>query len=146
MFKMTLHRHSYRNVQCLCKEKPNQEGSIMQLDTKKLMTIYTAATAFQVERSTLYKRIHSGTLVGYEVNNKMYVNAEDLMNWKENLNKSRRHEVSRLVAELWQEGLPDSDIAVRVGRSRERVRQIRNRMGKPANPRRAKLPKGWYLP
>ena len=117
----------------------------MQLDTKKLMTISNASSVFSVEKSTLYKRIHSGTLVGYEVNNKMYVDGEELVGWKENLNKSRRHEVSRLVAELWKEGWPDSDIAVKIGRSRERVRQIRNRMGKPANPRRGKLPKGWWL-
>jgi len=117
----------------------------MQLDTKKLMTIHHASSAFHVGRATLYRRIEAGTLEGYEVNNKVYVNAEELVDWKENLQRTRRQGLWGWVSELWKEGMPDSDIARKIGRSRERVRQIRNELGKPPNPRRARLPKGIYL-
>ena len=113
----------------------------MQGDTKKLMTIHDASSAFHVDPSTLYRRIQSGTLVGYEVNNKVYVNADDLEGWT-----GKIHIVRQQIAELWNEGWPDSDIARHVGRSRERVRQIRAGLGKQANPRKARLPKGTYLP
>ena len=117
----------------------------MQLDTKKLMTIHHASSAFHVDRSTLYRRIESGTLSGYEVNNKVYVNAEELVDWKEKLQRTRREGLWGWVSELWKEGMPDSDIARKIGRSRERVRQIRNELGKPPNPRSARLPKGTYI-
>ena len=117
----------------------------MEAETKKLMTVYNAAAEFNLERSTLYRRIESGTLTSYEVNNKVHVDPDELNNWGENINVIRGNDTADKVAELWEEGLPDSVIAVRIGRSRERVRQIRTKMGKKPNPRMARLPKGTYL-
>jgi excisionase family DNA binding protein len=109
------------------------------------MSISTAASLFSVQRSTIYRRISTGTLTGYAVNNKVYVDGDEMLGWKEHLRRSRQSAVRDLVDALWQDGLPDADIAVKVGRSRERVRQIRSSMGKRANPRRPRLPKGTYL-
>ena len=113
--------------------------------TLNLLPISTASSLFKIQRSTIYRRISTGTLVGYAINNKVYVDGDEMLNWNEHIRPSRRGALWDRVAELWQDGLPDGDIAVTVGRSRERVRQIRSGLGKPANPRRPKLPKGTYL-
>ena len=120
----------------------------METAVKKhnLLLVAKASSLFNIQRSTIYRRIGAGTLEGYTINNKVYVDSDEMLSWKEHTRPSRRGTLWRMVDNLWQDGHPDGDIARLVGRSRERVRQIRAGLGKQANPRKARLPKGTYLP
>jgi hypothetical protein len=112
---------------------------------EKLVPIAKAASMLGITASALYERIHVGTLVGYDVNKKLHVDIGALLAGKDSRIHLKRGALWALVDNLWQEGMSDSEIARHIGRSRERVRQIRSGLGKPRNPRRATLPKGTYL-
>ena len=112
---------------------------------EKLVPIAKAASMLEITASALYERIHVGTLVGYDVNKKLHVDIGALLAGQDGRSHAKRGELWALVESLWQDGLSDSEIARQIGRSRERVRQIRSGLGKPRNPRRATLPKGTHL-
>jgi excisionase family DNA binding protein len=109
--------------------------------TTNLMTLSKAAEEYGILRRTLDDRIRSGRMPGYKVDGHVYVRAEDIEGYKEKATWSRRGPHFIAVREGHSEGMSDYAIAKQLGLSRERIRQIRDKLDLPVNPRRPTLPK-----
>ena len=96
--------------------------------TTDLMTLSQAAEQYGILRRTLDDRVRNGRMPGYKVDGHIYIRSEDIEAFKEQSAWSRR-------------GMSDYAIAKQLGLSRERIRQIRDKLGLPVNPRRPTLPK-----
>jgi hypothetical protein len=75
------------------------------------------------------------------VDGHVYVRAEDIEEFKEKATLGRRGPNFMAVGKGHSEGMSDYSISKKLGLSRERIRQIRNKLGLPLNPRRPTLPK-----
>lgn len=109
--------------------------------TTDLMTLSKAAEEYGILRRTLDDRIRSGRMPGYKMGGHVYVRAEDIEAFKEKSAWNRRGPHFIAVRERHSEGMSDYAIAKQLGLSRERIRQIRDKLGLPVNPRRPTLPK-----
>ena len=114
-----------------------------------IVTLVPISSIKSTPKATLYSRIKSGTLVAYEVKGQLYLNPDEVKGWGEI--KKQRARAAQKSSSLWQEvqrlhELDYSDIAIaeKTGRSRERIRVIRNGLGLEPNARRPRLPKGTY--
>ena len=106
--------------------------------------IARAAIQLNVSSRTLYSRISTGTLKAYVVGHndaKLYVNPAEVKGWRTDVTRRRMTERHPEFLALYDEGAMDSEIAASLGQSRERVRQIRETMHLPKNPRKPTLPK-----
>ena len=108
-------------------------------DIRKLITVQEAHKQYAVVPATVYHRIHNGRLKGYELNNKWYVDPLDLIGWENTLHKSRHGDVFNQLPGLHEQGITDSELANHLQVSRQRVHQIRNKLGLKANPRKQGL-------
>ena len=106
-----------------------------------LMTLSKASEEYGILRRTLEQRVHKGRLTAYKVHGHVYVLAEDVEEYKEQSALGRRGPHFTDVREGHSEGKSDYAMSKELGLSRERVRQIRSKMGLPRNPRRPTLPK-----
>ena len=109
--------------------------------TTDLMTLNEAAEQYGILRSTLAARVLKGRMPGFRAGGHMYVRAEDIEGFKEKATWVRRGPHFSAVLEGHSEGMSDFAISKKLGLSRERIRQIRNKLGLPVNPRRPTLPK-----
>ena len=108
-------------------------------EREDLIPISMAATLFNVKYMTLFNRISSGSLKGYQVKGRTYVSPQDIVEW-EATRHDRKRGSSWKIEEALAQGKSDIAIAEQLGISRERVRQIRTDMGVAKNPRRPGLP------
>jgi excisionase family DNA binding protein len=109
--------------------------------TTYLMTIDEAAEEYGVPRSTITSRLQAERMPSFRAGGHVYVRAEDMEEFKEKSALSRRGPHFAAVLEGHGEGMIDYAIAKKLGLSRERIRQIRNKLGLPLNPRTPRLPK-----
>jgi excisionase family DNA binding protein len=109
--------------------------------TTDLMTLSQAAEQYGILRRTLDDRVRNGRMPGYKVDGHIYIRPEDIEAFKEQSAWSRRGPHFIAVREGHSEGMSDYAIAKQLGLSRERIRQIRDKLGLPVNPRRPTLPK-----
>ena len=106
-----------------------------------LMTLSKAAEEYGILRRTLEQRIRRGRLTAYKVRGRVHVLTEDIEEYQAKAARGRRGPHFVYVSEGHSEGKSDYAISKELGLSRERVRQIRNKLGLPLNPRRPTLPK-----
>ena len=106
-----------------------------------LMSVSEAAREYGVSRNNLSETIRAGRISGYVVKGHVYVSAESIANYREESTQSRLGPNFAAVLEGHSEGKSDYAIAKELGLTRERVRQIRSKVGLPLNPRRPTLPK-----
>ena len=106
-----------------------------------LMTLNEAAEQYGILRSTLAARVLSGSMTGFRAGGHVYVRAEDIEEYKEKSAWRHRGPHFTAVLEGHSEGMSDYAISKKLGLSRERSRQIRNKLELPVNPRRPTLPK-----
>ena len=109
-------------------------------EREDLIPISMAATLFNVKYMTLFNRISSGSLKGYQVKGRTYVSPQDIVEWEATRHDRKRGSSWKKVEEALAQGKSDIAIAEQLGISRERVRQIRTDMGVAKNPRRPGLP------
>jgi len=109
-------------------------------EREDLIPISMAATLFNVKYMTLFNRISSGSLKGYQVKGRTYVSPQDIVEWEATRHDRKRGSSWKKVEEALAQGKSDIAIAEQLGLSRERVRQIRTDMGVAKNPRRPGLP------
>ena len=105
----------------------------------ELMTISAAAREYDIPRSRLTARVTSGRVQGYRAKGILYVRARDLEEYKERAAWGRRGPNFLVVQEGHSEGRSDYAMARELGLSRERIRQIRGKLGLPKNPRRRQV-------
>ena len=106
-----------------------------------LMTISEAARKHGISRNKLSEYIRAGKIPGYAVRGHVFVSAESVAQYKDKIAWSRRGLNFNAVVEGHAEGKSDYAMAKELGLTRERIRQIRSKVGLPVNPRRPTLPK-----
>lgn len=97
---------------------------------EELLTISEAAKEYGINRYTLEGRVFRGSMPSYRRGKHTYVIAADVLSWQPLW--ARDHE--KIIREANAAGESDSAIGAYLGISRERVRQLRNRIGLTANP------------
>jgi hypothetical protein len=105
----------------------------------ELMTISAAAREYDIPRSRLTTRVTSGRIQGYRVKGILYVRAKDLDEYRERVAVGHRGPNFLVVKAGHGEGKSDYAMARELGLSRERIRQIRGKLGLPKNPRRRQV-------
>ena len=105
------------------------------------MTISEAAMQHGVSRNKVADYIKSGKVLGYSVKGHIYITAESIEDYKYAYTWDRRGPNFTAVVDGHSEGKSDYAISRELGLTRERVRQIRSKVGLPVNPRRPTLPK-----
>ena len=113
----------------------------MRSDIRQLITIFQAHKQYGIARDTMYHRIANGRHTAYQVNNKLYIDPVDLVDWH---NRDKGEAFSEMPA-LHAQGMSDAELARHFNVSRQRVFTIRNKHGLKPNPRKPGLPKGIYL-
>jgi hypothetical protein len=108
-----------------------------------LMTISKAAEEYGIVRRTLAERVQGGHIPSYKGKGRIYVLAKDVEEYKEKAAQSRRGPHFMYVSEGHSEGKSDYAMSKELGLSRERIRQIRSKLGLPRNPRSPTLPKAF---
>ena len=112
-----------------------------------LRSVSEAAREYGVSRNNLAENIRSGKIRAYVVKGHIYISAESIEDHneaKEASNQGGRGPNFTAVLEGYSEGKSDYAIAKELGLTRERVRQIRSKVGLPVNPRRPTLPRSRY--
>ena len=97
---------------------------------EELLTISEAAKEYGINRNTLQHRATTGSMTSYKRGRHIYVTTADVLSWQPLW--ARDHE--KIIREANAAGESDSAIGAYLGISRERGRQLRNRIGLTANP------------
>ncbi|MAH49237.1 hypothetical protein CMI37_25655 [Candidatus Pacearchaeota archaeon] len=106
---------------------------------RELLTCAEASQKSGLNAFTLWSRVRGGSIRSYRRNGKVYVTLEDIGDWMPLW--YRGHEAA--IREAHAAGEPDAHTARILGLSRERVRQLRTRLGLPVNPPKPRLPKAF---
>jgi len=104
-----------------------------------LLTLADASRRSGISPSTLASRIKNGSMRSYKIRGRVYITLEDIGEWLPLW--YRGHET--VIREAHAAGEPDAYTATLLGLSRERVGQLRKRLGLPVNPPKPRLPKAF---
>jgi hypothetical protein len=103
----------------------------------ELLSYREASELSGIHHDTLSSRVRNGSLGVYHRKGRTYITMEDVNEWQPLWN--RDHDA--VILEAHTAGESDVAMASMLGLSRERVRQIRNNLGLPANPLKPRLAK-----
>jgi hypothetical protein len=103
----------------------------------ELLTYMEASELSGVNHDTLSSRVRNGSLCAYHRKGKTYIVMADISEWQPTW--KRDHDT--VILQAHTAGESDVAMASMLGLSRERVRQIRNNLGLPANPLKPRLAK-----
>ena len=103
----------------------------------ELLTYREASEQSGVHSDTLFSRVKNGSLCAYRRKGRTYITMQDILEWQPLW--KRDHDT--VILQAHTAGESDVAMASMLGLSRERVRQIRNNLGLPANPLKPRLAK-----
>jgi hypothetical protein len=106
---------------------------------KDLLTFAEASRESGISADTLSSRVRSGSMKSYHRQGRVYITLEDVGEWSPLW--YRGHEA--VIREAHAAGEPDAYTATLLGLTRERVRQLRKKLGLPANPPKPRLAKAF---
>jgi len=104
-----------------------------------LLTLTEAAQVSGISANTLAGRVRRGSMKSYHRQTRVYITLEDIGEWLPLW--YRGHET--VIREAHAAGEPDAYTAALLGLSRERIRQLRKKLGLPVNPPKPRLPKAF---
>ena len=110
-----------------------------EVQGRALLTCAEASRESGINADALSSRVRSGSMRSYHRQGRVYITLEDVSEWF----PLWRRDHEAIIREAHAAGEPDAYAAALLGLSRERVRQLRKKLGLPVNPPKPRLAKAF---